>query len=140
MFSKANIISTIVLTIWAFGGGYLLWGILGENLFADHMLTDGLMKEVPNLAYIFIGCLIQAFAFSTIYGKFGATSYSAGSGFALGFWIALLGGLGEGIIDFATADILDLQGTLINFVLFIVFFGIMGLLAGLVYSKTSSAK
>lgn len=140
MFTKANIISTIVLTIWGFGGGYFLWGILGENLFADHILTDGLMREIPDLVYIFAGCLIQAFAFSTIYGRFGLNSYSAGSGFALGFWIALLAGLGEGLIDFATANILDLQGTLMNFVLFIVFFGIMGLLAGLVYGKTTSTK
>ncbi|PKA82569.1 hypothetical protein ATE92_0700 [Ulvibacter sp. MAR_2010_11] len=138
MFSKANIISTLVLTIWAFGGGYLLWGILGESLFADHMLTEGLMKEMPDMAYIFVGCLIQAFGFSTIYGKYGATAYGAASGFALGFWFSVIVGLGEGLIDFATANILDLQGILINFVLFVIFFGIMGLLAGLIYKKTTA--
>ena len=68
MFSKTNLISTFVTAIWAFAGGYLLWGIIAEPLLADHMMS-GLMKEVPDFLFLAVGCLIMAFAFSTIYSK-----------------------------------------------------------------------
>jgi hypothetical protein len=29
MFSKSNLISTLVTAIWGFFGGWLLWGIIG---------------------------------------------------------------------------------------------------------------
>ena len=138
MFSKSNIISTIVTAIWGFGGGYLLWGILGETYLADHVMTDGIMKEMPDMIHLVLGCIIQAFAFSTIYGRYGVGNYGAASGLGMGIWIAIMIGLGEGLIDFATGNILDLTGTLVNFVIYLVFFGVTGLLAGLVYSKTSS--
>jgi len=135
MFSKANLISTIVTAIWGFGGGYLLWGILADPYLADHVMTSGLMKDPPNMMYIGIGCLIQAFGFCTIYGKYGAANYGANSGLSMGVLAAIMVGLGEGLIDFATANLLDLHGTLVNFVVYLIFFGITGLLAGLIYKK-----
>ena len=135
MFSKANIVSTLVLTVWGVGGGFLLWGILAEPYFVDHVLTDGLMKDPPDMFHLAIGCLIQAFAFSTIYNRYGSAKYGASSGLSMGIWVAIMVGLGEKMIDFATANILDLQGTLVNFVVYLVFFGVTGLLAGLIYGK-----
>ena len=139
MFAKSNVICTIVTAIWGFVGGYLLWGLLGETLFADYLgSATGVMKAVPDMAHIALGCLIQAFAFSTLYGKGEKGSYGISSGIIFGLWLALLIGLGEGLIDYATANILNLTGTMVNFVLCIVFFGVMGMLAGLVYKKTTS--
>ncbi|MBT8262947.1 MAG: hypothetical protein KJO05_09010 [Bacteroidia bacterium] len=135
MFSKANLVSTLVLTIWGVGGGYLLWGILADPFFTDHVVTDGLMKDPPDMVHLIIGCLIQAFAFSSIYQRFGSGSYGAGSGLSMGIWIAIMVGLGEGLVDFATSNILDLHGTFVNCVIYLIFFGIMGLLAGLIYGK-----
>ncbi len=135
MFSKANLISTLVAAIWGFGGGYLLWGILGDPMLSDHMLLSGIMKDPPDMMYIGIGCLVQAFGFSTIYGKYGASNYGAGSGISMGILVAIMIGLGEKVIDYATANLLDMEGTLINFVIYLVFFGITGLIAGLIYKK-----
>lgn len=135
MFSKANLTSTIVNTIWGVGGGFLLWGILADPYLQDHVVTSGLMKDPPDMVYLVVGCLIQAFGFSTIYGKYGAGSYGGGNGISLGVITAIMVGLGEGLIDFATANILNLHGTLVNFVVYLIFFGIMGLLAGLIYKK-----
>ncbi|NND61564.1 MAG: hypothetical protein HKN48_00055 [Flavobacteriaceae bacterium] len=135
MFSKANLVSTLLAGIWGFGGGYLLWGILGDPMLSDHVVTSGLMKDPPDMMYLVIGCLIQAFGFSTIYGKYGAANYGAGSGISLGVWVAIMIGLGEKLIDFATANILDRTGTLINFVIYLVFFAVTGLIAGLIYKK-----
>lgn len=139
MFSKANLISTLVATIWGMGGGFLLWGILAEPYMVDHIMVDGLMKEPLEVVYLIIGTLIQAFAFATIYSKFGAGHYGAGNGFTFGIWMAILIGLGEGLVDFATSNMMNLHGTLVNFVVYLVFFGIMGLLVGLVYGKTASS-
>ena len=137
MFSKANLISTVVALIWGMGGGFLLWGILAEPYMADHILLDGVMKDPVDMVYLGIGTLIQGFAFSTIYGKYGSGSYGAGSGLSYGIWLAILAGLGEGIIDFATANLMNLHGTLVNFLVYLIFFGIMGLLVGLIYGKFS---
>lgn len=137
MFSKANLISTLAATIWGMGGGFLLWGILADPLMADHVMTDGLMKEPLDVFHLIIGTLIQAFAFATIYSKFASGRYGAASGFSFGIWLAILIGLGEGLVDFATSNMLDLHGTLVNFIVYLVFFGIMGILVGLIYGKFS---
>lgn len=138
MFSKANIISTIVATIWGFAGGYLLWGILADPILQDHIgSATGIMKDPPDFIHLLIGCLIQAFAFSTIYSKWANGNFSAGNGLNLGVWVGVLMGLGSGLINFATSNMLDLTGTLLNGVIYIVFFAVMGLLVGSVYNKTS---
>ncbi|MEL6811623.1 MAG: hypothetical protein AAFP76_09835 [Bacteroidota bacterium] len=135
MFSKANIVSTIVNTIWGMGGGFLLWGILADPFLTEHVLTPAMMKAEPDFPVLAIGCLIQAFGFCTIYGKYGASNYGTGSGLSMGIITAIMIGAGEKLIDFATANILDLQGTLVNFVVYLIFFGITGLLAGIIYKK-----
>ncbi|MGV6829207.1 MAG: hypothetical protein ACWA45_07400 [Flavobacteriales bacterium] len=137
MFSKSNLISTIVTAIWGLLGGFLLWGILADPYLATHVPIKEIMKQEPNMPYLALGCLIQAFAFSSIYGKFGSKNYGLKSGLSLGLLTALMVGLGEKLIDFATANIMDLQGYIINFGVYIIFFGITGILAGIVYGKTS---
>ena len=139
MFSKTNLLSTLAAAIWAYLGGYLLWGILTVDFFNDHLgSATGVMKNPPDMFHLIIGCIIVAFVFSTIYGKWSNSSYGAGSGFMFGFWIAILVGLGGGLISFATSNISDITGTLVNVFIEIVFYGVMGLIVGLVYSKTTS--
>ncbi|NND63188.1 MAG: hypothetical protein HKN48_08340 [Flavobacteriaceae bacterium] len=135
MFSKANLISTLVTAIWGLGGGFLLWGIVADPLLQDHLMTQGMMKDPIDMVHLALGCIIQGFGFSSIYRKYGATNYGVNSGLGMGILAAIMVGLGEGLIDFATANLLDIQGTLVNFVVYLVFFGITGLLAGLVYKK-----
>lgn len=135
MFSKANLVSTIVTAIWGFGGGYLLWGIIGEPMLEEHMTLEGIMKEMPDMMYLALGCLVQGFAFSTIYGKIGASEYGAGSGVKYGIFTGLLVGLGGGLIDFATGNLMNMTGTMMNAVIYIVFFAVMGALAGMIYKK-----
>ena len=137
MFSKANLISTLVATVWGVGGGFLLWGIVGDPLMADHMLMEGIMKDPPDMMYLVLGCLVQGFAFSTIYGKTGQDNYGVASGVKYGAFVALLVGLGGGLINYATGNLMDLTGVLMNFVIYLVFFVVMGLLTGLIYNKMS---
>ncbi len=139
MFSKTNLLSTLAAAIWAYLGGYLLWGMLTVDYFNDHLgSATGVMRELPDMVHLIIGCIIVAFAFSTIYGKWASAAYGAASGFAFGFWIAVLIGLGEGLVNYATTNISDITATLVNVLITIVFYGIMGLIVGLIYSKTTS--
>jgi hypothetical protein len=138
MFSKSNLISTIITFIWAYLGGYLLWGVLGDPYLADHLGTANItIKEMPDMMYLIIGCLVNAFAFSTIYSKLPGDAHGISKGFDFGIWVGILVGFGGGIIDYSTTGILDLHGTLVNGVIFIVYFAVMGILASLVYGKTS---
>ncbi len=138
MFSKANLTSTILVALWAYFGGWLLWGILSVDFFNDHLgSATGVAKEIPDMTHLIIGCLIIAFAFSTIYGKWANGNFGAGNGIVLGVWIAILIGLGIGIVDFATSNILDLVGTLGSAAIYVVFIGVMGLIAGFIYKKMS---
>lgn len=139
MFSKTNLLSTLAAAVWAYFGGYLLWGLLTVDFFNDHLgSATGVMRDTPDMVHLIIGCIIVAFSFSTIYGKWATPAYGIGSGFAFGFWIAILIGLGEGLVNFATSNVIDITGTLANAVITIVFYGIMGLVAGFVYKRTTS--
>ncbi|WP_303318275.1 hypothetical protein Q4Q34_10775 [Flavivirga abyssicola] len=137
MFSKTNLISTIITTIWGFLGGWLLWGIIGDPMLADHTFSSGLMKEAPDMALLFIGCLVVGFAFSTMYSKWARGSHGISQGAQFGIWIGILIGLGSGLIDYSTSNLLDLSGTIINAAIYIVHYAVMGILASLIYGKST---
>ena len=136
MFSKANIVSTLVTAIWGYFGGWLTWGILLKDYLSEHAGgATGVMRETPDMVYLVIGCIIVAFVFSTIYGKWGSDGFGITSGITYGIWVGLLFGLGEGLISYAVMDTSDLTGVLANAGANVVFYAIMGLLAGMVYNK-----
>jgi hypothetical protein len=136
MFSKANIVSTLVTAVWGFFGGWLIWGIIVDPILADYLGgATGVMREMPDMPYLILGCILVGFIFSTIYSKWGSDGFSTSSGLTYGIWVGLLLGLGEGMVNFAVMDVLDLTGVLINAGTYVVFYAIMGLLAGMVYNK-----
>lgn len=136
MLTKRNLIATLVTGIWSFMGGYLIWGILAEGFLNDHLGSAlGMGKEMPEFPLLAAGCFIQAFAFSTIYGKWANGDFSMGDGLKYGALIGILIGFGNGFITHATSNFLDMTGTLINGILYVVFHTIMGLLAAIIYNK-----
>jgi hypothetical protein len=140
MFSKTNLISTLVTGLWAYLGGYLIWVIIATPLMEGHEGTaTGVWKETPDHLHLILGCVIFAFAFSTIYSKLsGEHSLSHGAKFGLA--VAIMLGFGEGVINLGVANFSDLTGTIISGVLSIVFYVVMGVLASLVYGKLSSSE
>ena len=139
MFSKTNLIATLVTALWSFFGGYLLWGLIAEPFLADHLGTaTGTIKETPDFVSLAFGCLISGFAFSTIYSKWERGAHSIGQGAKFGNWVGILIGFGGGIIDFATGNLLDMTGTFVNAIIYVIFFIFMGILASMVYNKMSN--
>ena len=139
MFSKSNLISTLVTAVWGYLGGWVLWGMLMDPILQEHNSATGVMKEMPDMFHLIIGCIIAGFAFSTIYSKWSNGNYSAMSGLTYGVWVGILLGFGEGLVNMAVMNMLDFTGTLLNGITYIVFYAVMGLLAGMVYQKTSPA-
>ncbi|HPF11139.1 MAG TPA: hypothetical protein PKW08_06370 [Flavobacteriaceae bacterium] len=139
MLSKSNLISALVTAAWAYFGGWLLWGMVGDQMMDGHMLTEGLMRadDQIDMVHLIIGSLVVGFFFSGIYRKYGQSNYGASSGFLYGVLIGLLIGLGEGLVNYAVMNMTDITGVFINAVIYMVFYGIMGLLAGLIYQKTA---
>ncbi|WP_228850432.1 hypothetical protein [Aegicerativicinus sediminis] len=135
MFSKPNIIATIATTLWAFFGGYLIWGIIGDPLLSNYVSGPDIMRENPDYFHLLVGCLLMGFAFSTIYGKWANGIFNLASGVKFGFLLALLSGLGEGLIDYSTTNLISISGALLNAVLYFVFYVAMGIIAAMVYRK-----
>lgn len=139
MFSKANLISTLATAIWGFFGGYLLWGVIADPILMDHLGTANVTaKEMPDMMYLAIGCILVGLFFSHIFSKWSRGAKSISQGVEFGIMIGLLIGFGIGFIDYSTVGILDLAGSIINGFIYVVHFAVMGALAGVVYNKFST--
>ena len=132
MFSKTNLVSTLVVAVWAYFGGYLLWEIIGASLFSNPM--DSSADQV----HLIIACVISAFAFSSIYSKLSGAA-SATHGLQYGIWAGIFIGFGERWFVYAFASEPVMNDAIIGGVLNIVFFMVAGALAGIVYQKLGSS-
>ncbi len=133
MFTKSNLISTLVGAIWAYFGGNLLWDTLGSSLF------EGYKEATPDQLHLILACVFTAFAFSTIYSKLAGGGHSMSHGAQFGLWAGIFIGFGERWFDFAFSDAPILMDAILNGVMNIVFFAIMGVLVSMVYEKTSGS-
>ncbi|ALM08086.1 hypothetical protein SB49_09925 [Sediminicola sp. YIK13] len=137
MFSKANVLATIIGFVVMFLFGYAIWGIATAEFFEAHA-TNSIMKNPPDMLFIALGNLIGTFAISTIYGKWAAGAYGAANGFAFGIWIGIFVGLGMGLLWYGTSELMDMTGHLVEAIIDIFFYGIVGAVIGFVYQKTSA--
>ena len=137
MFSKSNLIATAVTGIFLFLGGYLIWGILTVDFFAQHAGSATGVNKEPDLLFVAIGCLIEAFFLSTIYGKWARGIHSAKEGFELGALVGAFVGFGEGLIWFGTTNLSDLTGFLASGFLNTIFVGLAGALVAVIYKSTT---
>ncbi len=138
MFSKSNLLATLASGIFLFFGGYLIWGILTVDFFAEHAgSATGVMKDPGDLVYIVIGSLLQAFFMSTIYSKWARGVHSAKEGLEVGALVGAFIGLGLGVLWYGIANMSDLTGVFAEAVLDIIFMGIAGVIIAVVYKATS---
>ncbi len=139
MFSKQNLLATLAGTLAMFILGYLIWGMATADFFEQHSLADVMKSdEDMNLGMIFLGNLVGAFAMSSLYGKWARGHHSAGQGFQFGSWIGLFVGVGMGLVWMGTSNMMDTTGHVVEAVIDIVYYGLIGLVIALVYKATAS--
>ncbi len=137
MFTKQNLLATLAGFAVIFLLGYAIWGIALADYFAGHSLNN-VMKDPPNLGMVALSNLIAAFALSSLYGKWARGVHSGKEGFQFGAWIGVFTGFGIGLLWFATAELSDLTGTLVEGVIEVIFYGIVGAVIALVYKKVGA--
>lgn len=137
MFTKQNLLATLAGFAVMFLLGYAIWGVAMADFFASHSINN-VMKDTPDLVMVALSNLIAAFALSSLYGKWARGVHSGKEGFQFGAWIGVFTGFGMGLIWYATTDLSDLTGTLVEAVLDIIFYGIIGVVIALVYKKVGA--
>ncbi|MGB5646372.1 MAG: hypothetical protein WBM55_04570 [Muriicola sp.] len=137
MFSKQHLLATLVATVTMFFLGYLIWGVATVNFFEGHSINN-VMKDPPLFPWIIAGNLIASFALCIIYGKWARGYHSMGGGFQFGIWVGIFVGLGVGLLWYATTEMMDLQGHLVSALLDIIYYGIVGMVIGLMFKATQT--
>ena len=135
MFSKSNLLATLVGGVAMFFLGYLVWGMALSNFFAGRTLIpiDG---NIPNLGMVALANLIIAFVMASLFSKWSRGQHSLSEGFKFGAWIGVFAGLGMGLLAYGTMPLMDLTGYLVAALVHILFYGVIGALIALVYGKT----
>jgi hypothetical protein len=136
MFTKQNLLATLAGFVVTFLLGYAIWGAALSGFFEEHSLND-IMKDPPNLLFIALGNLVGAFALSSIYGKWARGVHSFSEGFQFGAWIGVFVGIGMGLLWYGTSELMDFTGHIVEAILDILFFGIIGGVIAVVYKKTT---
>ena len=136
MFSKQNLLATVAAAVTMFVLGYLIWGMAMVDFYESHTITN-VMKEMPDFGFLIISHIIGSFALSVIYGKWAGEDRGAGSGFNFGIWIGIFAGISYGLLWYATSELMDLTGHLVDGVVSLIFFGIVCTVIGWAHKATA---
>ncbi|WP_369049131.1 hypothetical protein [Tenacibaculum sp. UWU-22] len=138
MFSKSNLVPFIGAALWAYFGGFFLWSVIGGVLLSDNLgSATGVMRSNPLHFMLILGCVILALLFTVLYSKWSRGYYSISQGVQFGMLLGIFQGFGSGMIDYATSNMLSLTGFLINALLYVVYYVIMGVITSILFSKFS---
>jgi len=136
MFTKQNLLATLAGFAVMFLLGYAIWGVATVDFYESHTLTN-IMKDPPDMLFIALGNLIAAFALSSLYGKWARGVHSFSEGFQFGAWIGLFVGLGMGLLWYGIWELMDMTAHMVEAVLDIVYYGIIGAVIAIVYKATA---
>jgi len=138
MFSVSNLLAILASFIILFFGGYIYYGILAAGFYESHAgSATGVQKEQVDMTFIAIACLVEAFVMTSIYSKWTNGDYTVSSGFKFGAFVGLFVGFGIGFITYATTNLSDITGHIVDGIWNIFFYGLTGVVIALVLNKTS---
>jgi hypothetical protein len=136
MFTKQNLLATLAGFAVMFLLGYAIWGVATVDFYESHTLTN-IMKDPPDMLFIALGNLIAAFALSSLYGKWARGVHSFSEGFQFGAWIGIFMGVGMGLLWYGIWELMDITAHLVEAVLDIVYYGIIGAVIAIVYKAAA---
>ena len=137
MFTKQNLLATLAGFVVMFILGWAIWGFATVDFFEGHTLSN-FMKDPPDPLFIALGNLIAAFAMSSLYGKWARGVHSAKEGFQFGACIGVFEGFGMGLLMYGTMAWMDLTAHLVEGVIEVAYYGIVGAIIAVVYNATAS--
>ncbi len=132
MFSKSNLIATVVTAVVMFFLGFIIWGVALANFFEPYMITD-VSKEPMEFPLIAASQLVGAFILCSIYRKWARGHHSASEGFQFGVAIGAFTGVAMGLMWYATTTMMNFTGFLVEAIVEIVYYGIVGVVIALIY-------
>lgn len=136
MLSKSTLVATLVGFIFLFFSGWIFYDSLATDFFSQHYVNMPSMI-VAEMNYIALGVLVEAYLLSVIYSKWARGEYNLQSGFKMGALLGLFVGLGINMVSLGTLELIDIQGTLVDAVWNVVYFGVAGCLNGWVFKGLS---
>ena len=127
MDTKKFTIGTLVGGIAYFILGYLIFGLALNGFFKDHANPSSPMKAMADIVWwaLILGNLAGAALLSWIILKLGnVNSFGSGAriGLALGFFVSL----GTNMITYATSNMMDMTGALVDVVMSAILAAIVG--------------
>ena len=141
MFSKSNLLGTLVGFVAIFIIGYVFFGPHMDFFWDAHSIApDGYLREEPIMILFFLGMILTGFFISTIYGKIKKENHSFWCGAEIGAIVAAFSYLGVGMMRFAMVSSSDFTGYLLGAVLTLIQFAIVGGLIALVYKAVDKKK
>ena len=137
--SKTKLFATLAVFVVIAALGWLYYGNIMPDFYEAHTgSAEGVSSMPPDILLLSLGQLLTVFMMVHIYEKWAANVYSATNGMLFGIYVGILLGIGLGLIWYATSNIWDATAAIVEAIWTVVYFGIAGLVMGLVYSKTSS--
>jgi hypothetical protein len=137
MNAQKRILATVVGTVVAFFGGWIIYGMLGEGLMADHM-DNSLSRGEENMIWwaMIVGNLLVAYFFAYVYDHWNGGVKGFVPGLKIGVIIGLILGFGMGLMYYSRSTIyLDVTGVVIDTVLNAVWMGLIGGSVGFMYGR-----
>lgn len=135
MFTKQNILATLAGAVVCNLLGWGIWGFALADFMESHTITQT-MRDQPEMLWLAIANIVQVFALATIYGKWARGHHSASEGFKFGVWVGIFT-FGTSLLWYATSEISDLTGHVVDGVVGIFFWGVIGAIIGIVYKATA---
>jgi uncharacterized membrane protein len=136
------LIGTLAGGITFFLLGYLIYGLALSGFFSGHSIApSGSMKQMNEIVWwaLILGNLASAALLCYVFlklGNIGSFSSGAGTGAAIGLFVAL----SRDLIGYATGNSLDMTATIVDVLVGIVMFAIAGGVIGAVIGKGKTIK
>ncbi len=107
-------------------GGYLLYGMLLKDFFAAHA-TVQVMRTPETMIWwsLIVGCIFSGLLYSYIFNKW-ANINSLGGGVGAGLVLGLLSGASMDLINYGTANMMDMTGVLADIAVGAILGGLVG--------------
>jgi hypothetical protein len=130
-------IATVVVGLFLFLVGFIVYGLLLGQFFAENYGQVMRSKEETKLWTYIVGCLLQALFLALIYHN----AYKGGSPFAEGFkyglYLALFVSLPYSLMVWGGMKV-TCKGVCVDAIIGIVSLTIAGIITGLIYGKPST--